>query len=103
MRRSDNHRPDGRKHGMTNEARGFPGRLRLLRIAAGLSVDDLASRAGLTPATVAKLELRARRPTPAAVAKLAAALGVGHEALVPDGNHTAAAPPEAPAAVEGTA
>jgi len=88
---------------MTNEARGFPGRLQHLRIAAGLSVDDLASRAGLTPATVAKLELRARRPTPAAVAKLAAALGVDHEALVPDGDRTAAAPAVAPAAVAGTA
>ena len=58
----------------------FAARLRALRERAGLTQEELAERAGLTPHAVSALERGARtRPYPHTVRQLAAALGVGEE------------------------
>jgi transcriptional regulator with XRE-family HTH domain len=67
---------------MTDEVADFAGRLRRLRVEAGLTITALAQKAGLAPATVAGLEYRLRRPSRGTLAKLRAALGVGPEALL---------------------
>jgi transcriptional regulator with XRE-family HTH domain len=65
-------------------------RLRALREGAGLSQRALASRAGVAPETVARLE-GDRTPTrPATLRKIAAALGVPPEVLA--GGHVSAEP-----------
>lgn len=69
----------------------FPGRLRELRQAAGLTQQQLADRAGLHRVHVAHLETGGRRPDRLnldTARRLADALGVGLEALLsgPDGS-----------------
>lgn len=54
----------------------FPGRLRILREKAGLTVAELADRAGLHRVHVYQLEAGKRAPTWDTVQKLADALGV---------------------------
>jgi transcriptional regulator with XRE-family HTH domain len=54
----------------------FAGRLRELRTAAGLSLKDLAERAGITPDAIVKLESGNRKPGWETVIDLADALGV---------------------------
>lgn len=54
----------------------FAGRLRALREAAGLSVAELATAAGLTRQAVSKLERGHREPALETARRLAAALGV---------------------------
>jgi transcriptional regulator with XRE-family HTH domain len=56
--------------------------LRELRRWAFLSQRDLAARAGLTQATVARLEAGKHRARPTTIRRLAAALGVEPHALV---------------------
>ncbi len=63
------------------EARGL--RLRELRIAAGLSREDLAQRLGSTRSYVNKLESGRHAPGQEMSAKLAAALGVSVADLAP--------------------
>ena len=58
----------------------FAGRLRSLRKAAGLTQEELAARAGLSPGAVGTLERGVRsRPYPHTVRALADALNVGEE------------------------
>ncbi len=60
----------------------FAGRLRELRAAAGLTQEELAGRAGLSPNAVGALERgQRRRPYPHTVRALADALGLGEEGL----------------------
>lgn len=59
----------------------FPGRLRELRTAAGLSQEQLAERAGLSRAGISHLEQGSKRPSLASAWALADALGVSVEAL----------------------
>lgn len=59
----------------------FGASLRRLREAAGLSVQQLAERAGLDRQSVYNYEAGTRRPTWDAVQQLAAALGVPTDAL----------------------
>lgn len=54
----------------------FGGLLRRHRLAAGLTQEELAERAGLSPRGVAYLEAEGRVPRPATVRRLAAALGL---------------------------
>ena len=65
--------PDGWKRPYL-EAQGR--RLRELRLAAGLSREDLAARVGMTRGSIRKLESGHHAPRPETVAQLAAALGV---------------------------
>ena len=81
----------------------FAGRLRELRRAAGLTQEELAARAGLSPAAVGALERGIRsRPYPHTVRALADALEIGEEdrasllALVPERGGGAAPVTEAP-------
>lgn len=60
---------------------GFGGRLRRVRVAAGLSQEQLAERAGCHPMTVAKLERGAQEPAWPLVLALAKALGATCEAF----------------------
>ncbi|MDQ4099331.1 MAG: helix-turn-helix domain-containing protein, partial [Chloroflexota bacterium] len=61
--------------------RSFGARLRRLREAAGLTQEELADRAGLSPVAVGKLERgQRRRPYPHTVRALADALGLSEEA-----------------------
>ena len=68
--------------------REFPQWLRSARLERGLSVRELALRAGVSKSYVSGLERdtpnhgTARQPSPEVVSKLAAALGVGLAALV---------------------
>jgi len=59
----------------------FPDRLRALRESAGLSVEALATAAGLTRQAVHNYEAGERRPTWQAVQQLATALGVSTDAF----------------------
>lgn len=82
------------------EAAWFGGRLRELRLAAGLSRKELAARAGMqSEAGIRDLEQGRRRPIWETVLALSAALGVDCTAFtVPP---TAAAPAEEEKAKEG--
>lgn len=51
-------------------------RLKALRAEAGLSLDDLAARSGLSRATLSRLENAETSPTTEALARLAAAYGM---------------------------
>ncbi len=53
----------------------------------GLSLDDLADRAGVSPSYVALLERNSRQPTVAAAASLAEALGLSLADLVAEAEH----------------
>jgi transcriptional regulator with XRE-family HTH domain len=57
-------------------------RLREIRLRKALSQQDLAGLAGLTPATVSRLEAGLENPYPSTVRKLAKALGVDPEQLM---------------------
>ena len=61
----------------------FPGRLKRAREAAGLTVAELAAKAGMVHSHVNQLEngTRGRSPTWQTVRRLAAALGVRPEEL----------------------
>ena len=62
----------------------FGGLLRELRAAAGLTQEELAERAGLSPNAIGALERgQRRRPYPHTVRALADALGLGKEGLAP--------------------
>src|SRR5260370_37706096 len=54
----------------------FAGRLKELRTAAGLSLKEMAERAGVTPDAIVKLESGNRKPGWETVIALADALGV---------------------------
>ena len=61
----------------TEQGQSFGERLRRLREAAGLTQEELAGAAGLTPNAVSDLERgRRRRPYPHTVRSLADALGL---------------------------
>ena len=57
----------------------FAGRLKTLRESAGLSMHELARRAGLAQASISNLEAGKREPTWETVTRLASALGVSTE------------------------
>jgi transcriptional regulator with XRE-family HTH domain len=61
-------------------------RLRRLRQREALTQDDLAQKAGLTTATVARAERNERQPHMTTLRKLADALGVHPSALIEDEN-----------------
>lgn len=63
----------------------FGARLRELRDGAGLTQQELAEKAGMLPAALARLERGERSPLWETVLKLAAALQVGVEEFVADG------------------
>src|SRR5919106_4924627 len=64
----------------TNEGSSFGARLRRLRDASGLSQEELAHRAGLTPNAVGTLERgERRRPYPNTIRALADALELGED------------------------
>ena len=80
---------------MTTDEGGsaFGERLRRLRVAAGLSQEALAERAGLSVQAIGALETgKRRRPYPHTVAALAEALGPMERERAA---HTAAVPPSA--------
>lgn len=62
---------------------GGPARLRDLRLARGMKLSDLATRAGVSKGTLSKLENRALRPNPSLdmLEAIAAGLGVKREEL----------------------
>jgi len=81
-------------------APGFGPLLRQRRLAAGLSQEALAERAGLSARAVSDLERgRKRRPHPATVRRLAEALGLGagERAALSAAGAAAHVPPAAPA------
>ena len=85
----------------------FAGRLRELRTAAGLTQEELAERAGLSPNAVGALERgQRRRPYPHTVRALADGLGLGEEgrasllAAVPGRPEAAGRAPEKPPAAD---
>jgi uncharacterized protein (TIGR02996 family) len=84
----------------THMATGFGARLKELRLHAELSQAQLATRAKMNTAGVAKLEQGVREPSWATVLALAAALRVSVEAFVPprDGQ-TFRQPPTPPAKI----
>jgi transcriptional regulator with XRE-family HTH domain len=57
-------------------------RVRELREARGLSVGELAARAGCNPMTITRLEAGQSRPNRADLERYAAALGVTQEELL---------------------
>jgi transcriptional regulator with XRE-family HTH domain len=59
----------------------FAERLRVLRVRMALTQAELAQRAGINPATVARLEQSQAAPRPTTIRKLARALGVELSAL----------------------
>ncbi|WP_313453316.1 helix-turn-helix transcriptional regulator [Brevundimonas sp.] len=59
-------------------------RVRALRLAAGLSQEELAFRAGMKRSYVSDLERGTRNPTVRALGRLASALGVRASALLDD-------------------
>ena len=74
------HLRPGWKHGYLQR---FAVHLRELREAAGLSRDELASRAGTNRGHIRKLEAGTHAPRPEMVERLATALGVEPDDLVP--------------------
>lgn len=60
-------------------------RLKKAREDAGLSQDDLSKKTGVTQGSISSAELGKRKPRPATVRKLAAALGVEPEWLMGEG------------------
>jgi transcriptional regulator with XRE-family HTH domain len=65
----------------------FPPALRAVRIAAGLSQDELAFRAGMTRNYVGALERGEQSPTLRTLDKLAEALGVSPLTLLGESRH----------------
>lgn len=59
-----------------------PERLQLERRERGLSQKDLAARAGITPATVCRLERGHHRPMPSTLRRLAEAMELKPQALL---------------------
>lgn len=57
-------------------------RLRALRERKALTQEELAKKAGITRATLSRLESGAENPYPSTIRKLAKALGVDPEALM---------------------
>jgi predicted ATPase/transcriptional regulator with XRE-family HTH domain len=87
------------------DEQSFGTQLRRLRLTAGLSQEDLAERAGLSPGTVAALEDdRRRRPYPNTLAALAHALDlpVEQRAAFMQGVSTRSPPPVTPGAPAST-
>lgn len=60
-------------------------KIRRLRMKAGLTLEDLAARAGLTPHFIGSVELGQRDPSVSTVKALAGALGVRLGALLGEG------------------
>jgi transcriptional regulator with XRE-family HTH domain len=67
---------------MSKPASGFGERLKLLRTAKGLTLAEVAERAGLHLQTVAKVEYGTREPNWLTVLALAEALGVTPDAFL---------------------
>lgn len=61
-------------------------RLRRLRIAAGLTIEQLAAAAGIGFTSLQRYETHRNSPTAVQLAKIAAALGLPQGALMPDGD-----------------
>jgi transcriptional regulator with XRE-family HTH domain len=59
-------------------------RLRPIRTREALSQEELAKKAGITRATLSRLELNLQEPQPSTIRKLAAALGVKPADLMGD-------------------
>jgi transcriptional regulator with XRE-family HTH domain len=78
----------------------FAGRLKELRVQAGLTQDGLAERAALSKAGIADLEQGRREPSWATVVALAEALGVTCQAFLAETSTTEKAkrgrPPKTP-------
>lgn len=77
-------------------AANFAGRLKELRVQAGLTQDGLAERAELSKAGVADLEQGRREPSWATVLALAKALGVTCQAFLEAGVTTEKSKPGRP-------
>jgi transcriptional regulator with XRE-family HTH domain len=60
----------------------FAANLRRQRKAAGLSQEQLASRSGLHPTEISRLERATREPRLGTIARLARALDIGAETLL---------------------
>ena len=60
----------------------FAANLRNQRKAAGLSQEQLASRSGLHPTEISRLERATREPRLGTIARLARALGIGADTLL---------------------
>jgi transcriptional regulator with XRE-family HTH domain len=60
----------------------FAANLRRLRLAAGLSQEQLAGRTGLHPTEISRLERAVREPRLGTIVRLARGLGVGIDGLV---------------------
>ena len=71
------------------------GRIRAARLAAGMSVADLAEACDISPAYLGTIERNKKTPSPELLAKLHAALGIGSADPVPGGRGAgpAAVPP----------
>jgi transcriptional regulator with XRE-family HTH domain len=74
----------------------FAGRLKELRVRAGLTQDGLAERAALSKAGIADLEQGRREPSWATVVALAKALGVTCQAFLEEAATTEKAKPGRP-------
>lgn len=68
-------------------------RLRMLRIMAGLTQEELAARAGLNRKTIYRIEQLGQEPSPSTLAALAAALGRDPAALLNERPPSVAEPP----------
>ena len=77
-------------------AANFAGRLKELRVAAGLTQEGLAERAKMSKAGIADLEQGRREPTWATVIALAEALGVTCQAFLEETTVTEKAKPGRP-------
>lgn len=77
-------------------AANFAGRLKELRVAAGLTQEGLAERAKMSKAGIADLEQGRREPSWATVVALAEALGVTCQAFLEEAAVTAKAKPGRP-------
>ncbi len=56
--------------------------IRRVRLAAGMTQEELAERSGFSQQYISSLERGRRNPTIVSIYELAQALGVSHEALV---------------------
>lgn len=83
-------------------AANFAGRLKELRVAAGLTQESLAERAKLSKAGIADLEQGRREPSWATVIALAEALGVTCQAFLEAATVTEKAKPGRPRQATGT-